>query len=148
MILDTLDQADRYSHLHPLFARAFAFLRSNDLSVLPAGSVAIDEERLYANVDDVAGRGEEGSRVEAHRRYIDIQLTVSGEERIGWISLRDCREPDGDFAALRDIGFFRDRPSSWFAVPPGHFAIFWPEDAHAPLAGDGPIRKVVVKVAV
>jgi biofilm protein TabA len=34
------------------------------------------------------------------------------------------------------------------ATPPGTFAIFFPEDAHAPMAGEGLIHKVVVKVAV
>lgn len=148
MILDRLEHADRYAGAHPAFARAFTFLRTADLRALPAGRVVLDGDRLFANVDDVVGRGEAGARVEAHRRYIDIQLTVTGRERMGWISLRDGLAPDGEFSEERDIGFFLDRPSTWLDVPPGHFAIFWPEDAHAPLAGAGPIRKVVVKVAV
>ena len=37
---------------------------------------------------------------------------------------------------------------STLAVSSGAFAIFYPEDAHAPLATSGPIHKAVVKVAV
>ncbi len=44
--------------------------------------------------------------------------------------------------------FFADRPETWFAVKPGSFAIFYPQDAHAPLAGTGETRKAVMKVAV
>jgi len=34
------------------------------------------------------------------------------------------------------------------AFPAGSFAIFFPEDVHAPLGTDGFIHKVVIKVAV
>jgi biofilm protein TabA len=33
-------------------------------------------------------------------------------------------------------------------IPQGSFGIFYPEDAHAPMGSDGPLHKVVVKVAV
>jgi beta-galactosidase beta subunit len=44
--------------------------------------------------------------------------------------------------------FFADRPETWAAVEPGSFVILYPQDAHAPLAGAGEIRKAVVKVAL
>jgi beta-galactosidase beta subunit len=45
-----------------------------------------------------------------------------------------------------DIGFVKDQPTLWIPVPPGSFAVFFPEDGHAPLAGDGPLRKIVLKI--
>ena len=48
----------------------------------------------------------------------------------------------------KDLQFFRDTADSWVTIPAGCFGIFYPEDAHAPIAADGPIHKVVVKVAV
>jgi beta-galactosidase beta subunit len=33
-------------------------------------------------------------------------------------------------------------------LQPGSFAIFFPEDAHAPLSSTGRVHKIVVKVAV
>jgi beta-galactosidase beta subunit len=47
-----------------------------------------------------------------------------------------------------DLEFFEGRPESIVRVPPGSFAVFLTTDAHLPLIGDGPIHKVVVKVAV
>lgn len=146
MILDLLGRSDRYSPLHPLFDQAFAWLRSADLASLPAGKVPIDGDRLFVLIDEPSGRGRDAARLEAHRRYLDIQLTVSGTEHIGWRPFEDCAVEDGPFAADRDIGFFRDRPDTWLVVPAGHFAIFYPEDAHAPLAGTGTVKKAVVKV--
>lgn len=146
MVIDTLSRRARYARMHPLFTRAFEFLWSTDLAELPAGPTPIDGDRLYVSVDHGEGRGRDGARLEIHRKYIDIQVTIAGVEEIGWRPLSTCADPAGPFAIDRDIGFFNDRPDTWLALPPGHFAIFFPEDAHAPLAGRGPLRKAIVKV--
>jgi YhcH/YjgK/YiaL family protein len=151
MILDTLRRSEQYVALHPSFARAFAFLAGADWGALapdPAGvRHAIDGDRIYVSVDEKDGRGREGARLEAHRRYIDIQVTLGGAEEIGWMPLAGCRQPAAAFDVARDIVFFEDRPDTWLSVPPGSFAIFFPEDAHAPLAGRGRLRKAIVKIA-
>jgi biofilm protein TabA len=147
MILDTLDQRGRYVTLHPAFARAFEFLVHPDLASLAPGRHVIDGDRLYVSIDHKEGRGREGARLESHRRYIDIQLTIEGEEEIGWLPLASCGAPVAAFDEVRDICFYGDRPSTWLAVPPGRFAIFFPDDAHAPLAGCGLLRKAIAKIA-
>ena len=67
---------------------------------------------------------------------------------IGWRPLDACRWPDGPFDESRDVGFFTDRPEVWMPLAKGQFMMFWPADAHAPLAGAGPLHKVVVKLLV
>jgi YhcH/YjgK/YiaL family protein len=148
MILDRLALAGRYASMHPGFAKAFEFLAATDLAELALGKLPIDGDRLYAIAMIDPGRGRHGAKLEAHRKYIDIQCVVSGCEGMGWKSLADCRRPESTFEPSRDIGFFLDSPDSWFTMHPGEFAIFFPEDAHAPLAGEGDVRKVVVKVAL
>jgi len=148
MVLDSLAAADRYHALHPAFGRAFAFLASVDLDALSPGRNEIDGDAMFVILDRKDGRGRDGARIEAHRRYIDIQFTISGQEEIGWTPLASCAEPDGAFDEAKDVGFFADRPSAWLRVPPGSFAIFFPEDAHAPLAGHGALVKAIVKIAV
>ncbi len=146
MVLDTISQAARYSSLHPRLAEAFDFLARLDLAMLPPGRIQIDGERLYVSIDHVTGRGREGARLEAHRRYIDIQVTIAGTEQIGWRPLVHCEQPDGPFTPDRDIGFYKDAPDTWLVIPERHFVILFPDDAHAPLAGVGPVKKAVVKV--
>jgi biofilm protein TabA len=148
VILDTLAHAARYAPMHAGFARAFEFLATADLDALPPGRREIDGDRIYVSIDHTEGRGEDGARLEVHRRYIDIQYTIAGDELIGWMPLARCAAPDGAFDEAKDVGFFADRPSTWAAVPPGSFTIFFPHDAHAPLAGQGRLRKAIVKVAV
>jgi YhcH/YjgK/YiaL family protein len=148
MVLDTLANSARYAGLHAGFARAFAFLSSADLNALSTGRTDIDGDALFVILDRKHGRGREAARLEAHRRHIDIQFTIGGDEEIGWTPLASCAAPDGAFDEAKDIIFFRDAPSAWLRVPRGAFAIFFPEDAHAPLAGRGALVKAIVKIAV
>ena len=153
MVLDTLARCDRYKPLHPAFARAFEFLTRADWADLGAGAASarrheIDGDRMYISLDRIEGRGREGARLEAHRRYIDIQLTLDGHEEIGWKPLGNCVQPAGAFDATKDIGLFSDRPESWLSLPAGHFAIFFPDDAHAPLGGRGTVQKAIMKIAL
>ncbi len=157
MVLDTLAHWPRYASLHPAFTQAFQFLTAPTLARLTSANeggenhsvrYAIDGERLYVSLDRVPGHGRERSRLEAHRRYIDIQLTIEGREEIGWKPFADCTRPDGQFDEAKDVGFFSDRPESWLSLPAGHFAIFFPDDAHAPLGGSGMLFKAIMKIAI
>jgi len=148
MILDHVDNWRHYAALHPGFEGAFAFLGRTDLAELSAGRHAIEGERLYALVIKEDGRGRDGAKLEIHRRYIDIQFTIAGADDIGWKPASQCTGEDQAYDAEKDIAFLKDRPQAWITTPPGTFAIFLPEDAHAPLGGTGAIHKVVVKVAL
>lgn len=147
MILASLAEAERYAALHPLFPRAFEFLRSTDLKALAPGKHTVQGEQLFAIVEACAGRTREEAKLECHRRYIDIQLVLEGVDEMGWKPVAGCADPAMEYDAARDIRFFNDPPSSWIATPPGSFCLFFPEDAHAPLVSQGFIRKVVVKIA-
>jgi YhcH/YjgK/YiaL family protein len=147
MIMDSTARGATYAALHPGFAKAFAFLRDTDLAALPDGRLELDGDRLYVLVMTVDGRGRDGAKLEAHRRYIDIQAVVQGEDVMGWSPLAACRQPL-PFDPAKDVGLFGDVSMSWVLVPQGSFALFLPEDVHAPLAGSGKVKKAVVKVAV
>ncbi|UCE35860.1 MAG: YhcH/YjgK/YiaL family protein [Deltaproteobacteria bacterium] len=93
-------------------------------------------------------RGRKNAKLEAHRQYIDIQFTVAGRDEIGWKPAARCTRHGQEYNEEKDVVFFSDEPDAWVATPAGTFGVFFPEDAHAPLGGTGPIHKVVVKVAV
>ena len=122
-IFGKLAESEKYLGINPLFEKAFAFLKRTDLAALPAGRQEIDGDRCWANVIDATLKPCAECKLEAHRRYIDIQMPVTGPEVIGVAEM--------DEAAIL-------------------FAIFLPPGAHAPCGrpANGPekIRKVVVKV--
>jgi biofilm protein TabA len=148
MIFSALSQSPRYATLHPLFQRAFDYIRATDLYNMAPGRYNILGDDLIVIVEHAQGRRREDARLETHRRYIDIQLVLEGDESMGWKPLLDCLNPVSEHSMEKDIRFFHDAPASWVAVPPDHFCIFFPEDAHAPLVGSGTVRKVIFKVAV
>ena len=148
MILDILARLDRYTTLHPLFPRAFDFMRSTNLLALASGIHPIVGDDLFAILEQAPGRIRAEAQLECHRKYIDIQLVLEGVDEMGWKPLADCREPVADYSAEKDIQFFYDTPSSWIVTPPNSFCIFFPEDAHAPLVSSSNIHKVIFKIAV
>jgi YhcH/YjgK/YiaL family protein len=152
MVLDVLENAHLYFGLGSGFEKAFDFLRRPDLKRLPAGKYDIDGEQSFAMVAREPGRRKEDARLEIHRKYIDIQMILSGTDTMGWKSLVSCKTPAGAYDPERDLQFFEDAPDAWIDVAAGRFAIFFPEDAHMPLisfrqARSEQIHKVVVKIA-
>ena len=148
MILDDLRNAARYEQLHAGFRAGFDFLKRPNLADLASGRYELDDDRLFALINRDPGRGLAGARLEAHRKYIDIQFLVGGSEVIGWRPTAECESLSDPYDASRDIMFFADRPHVWIDLPIGKFMIFYPDDAHAPLASKGESIKAVIKVAV
>ena len=147
MILDALKNARLYLALNKGFAGAMEFLLRPDLKELPIGKYEIDGDRVYAMVSKDPGRRREEALLEAHERYIDIQLVLAGTDDMGWKPKSLCRQPSGAYDREGDIRFFVDEPDAWLSVRSGAFVIFYPEDAHMPLISSGQLHKIVVKVA-
>ena len=147
MILDHLDNWKRYASLNAGFEKAFEFLQRSDLAELEGGRHDVDGDRLYVVVIRADGRRREGVKLEAHRKYIDIQFCLSGTDEMGWKPVARCTGRQG-FDESKDVEMATDKPETWLTVPSGMFAIFFPEDAHAPQGGTGRLHKIVVKVAV
>jgi biofilm protein TabA len=148
MILDSLDNAERYYGLHPRFAKAFEFIRSQDAESLEPGKFQIDGTDLHASVSLKDGVIESAAKFEAHDQYIDIQFCPEGKEQIGWAPREHCKNIRDPYNAEKDVTFFNDKPATYFHLHQGEFAIFFPEDVHAPMIGEGPIKKLVVKVKI
>ncbi len=147
MILDTLGNAAKYAGLKVGISEAFGFLDQPGLAELPDGEYEILGDRVYAIIAHENGRQIDEGKLEGHRKYIDIQYVISGEESMGW-KAREGLVNTTEYDAKKDLEFFEGEPDSIVRVSPGSFTIFLPTDAHLPLIGTGPIHKVVVKVAV
>lgn len=147
MILDRVENAHRHLALHPRLGIAFDYLARHGLAALADGRYEIDGRRVYLIMAHAAGVGRERARLEAHRRYIDIQIPLDAAETIGWREASACRRVGTPYDATADIEFFADPPEEWISVEPGSFLLLFPQDAHAPLACEGVIHKAVFKLA-
>ncbi len=146
MILDSLSNANKYISLHPCFAKAFEFIKSQNLETIEVGKYPIDGPELYASVSEKDGYTREEAKFEAHNYWLDIQVCPKGKEQIGWSARERVSSPIGEYNAEKDVTFFSDKPDTYFTLQAGQFAIFYPEDVHAPQIGEGAIKKLVVKV--
>ena len=150
MIIDTLANADKYFSVHPLFADAFKYIRSQNMETIEVGKYAIEGDNLRAIVSNKTGMLKEESiaKFECHDKHIDIQLCINGKEQIGWKPRQGCKEQKGEYNPEKDVVFFNDLPDMFFELTNSQFAIFFPEDVHAPMIGVSEIKKMVVKVKI
>ncbi|MBI9069508.1 MAG: YhcH/YjgK/YiaL family protein [Salinivirgaceae bacterium] len=146
MILDKLENAFLYQHLNEKINKAFEYLNSTDFSLLPEAVYDISDG-IFAIVSEYNSKNEADCKLEAHRKYIDIQYLVAGEELIGYASLnkqKNITEYNDD----KDVIFFEGEVS-YSKISQGMFAIYFPTDIHQPcvkIEKSLPIKKVVVKV--
>ncbi len=154
MIHDSLGRsAEKYYSLHPLFRTAFEYIDSHLHELTDAsfdGKHTVQGDDIFVMVGSHQLRRPEEAALEAHDRYIDLQVMISGTESFGWAQRAACTEPRGAFDTANDIIFYNDRPTSTVTALAGEFVIFFPEDAHAPLIRpegvNGDSRKAIVKI--
>jgi biofilm protein TabA len=146
MIIDSLKNADKYIGLHPRFAKAFEYIKAQDLAGIEVGKYPIDGEVLHASVSNKDGVTAADAKFEAHNNFIDIQVCPAGKETLGWKPRQKCVDVKTEYNPEKDVIFYGDKPDTYFELSEGQFAIFYPEDVHAPMIGEGPIKKLVVKV--
>lgn len=148
MIFDSLARLGDYAAMHPRMGDVKAFLAQTRLDQLPVGRTDIYADELFALVGEDNGKGKSGAKLEAHRKHIDVQIALSGADLFGWRPLGECDKASAEYSEERDIQFFDDEPEIWLPLETGTFAMFFPHDAHAPLAGAGSVRKIVFKLRV
>ena len=146
MILDSLKNKAQYAALHPRFQAVFDFIDNNDVASLPCGRHDIDGNNIFVNVSELDLRPRSAAALEVHNEYIDIQVVFGGEEEFGWSPRSDVKTPRAEFDIEKDIQFFEDTPQTFYTVREGQFTILMPEDAHAPMLGEGHVRKLIFKV--
>jgi len=151
MIVSDLDHLDHQIAGTPGLQKAFAFLRSPDTHCLPDGRVEIEGERVFALVQRYETMMTEAPKFEFHRKYIDVQFIVAGEEVIGWAPMARMTVTEA-YDAEKDICFGIVAKGTWtpLYLRAGQVAVLWPEDGHAPklaARASALVMKIVVKVA-
>ena len=152
MIIDDIKEFDRYAGLNPLFPAVAEFLRTTDLNSLPTGITKIMGDDLFINVQEAPAKSRKEARFESHRRMIDIQVPLSDSEEYGWTPTAAL--PNGTYDEGCDMTMHdpaapktsEDVTQIYFMLHPGQFAIFFPEDGHAPAITPTGLHKAIIKV--
>ena len=152
MIIDSIQMFDRYVGMNPLFSAVAEFLHTTDLNSLPTGITKILGDDLFVNVQEAPAKTRAEARFETHRRMIDIQVPFGGDEEYGWAPAALLPKAPYDEAidmTLHDPAAPKtseDVATTYFMLHPGQFAIFFPEDGHAPAITPTGLRKAIIKV--
>lgn len=146
MIVSNLQNSSRIEGLHPLFKPLFDYVKKHDLLRAELGRIDIAGDDLFIlniNPECVA---EADQPLEAHRVYIDVHILLEGSERIGWKAIEDVSQEIKPYEAEGDCALYKEQSGMWVDLLPGQFMIVYPEDPHAPVIGQGKIRKLIAKV--
>ena len=148
MILDTIDNFEKYISLNPNFVKVLEFLKKGELERLTLGSNEICGDSVYANVVEVKPKSKEDAFIEIHRKYIDIHVPLSGDEVMGYTPINEL--PSVEFVEADDAAVYPSSLSAreYFNVKRGEFTIFFPQDGHAPAITSVPLKKIILKVAI
>ena len=145
MVIDTLENLEKYVSLNPLFKDVVDFIKSNDLNALETGKHEIKGSDLFVNIQNAKGKSKEKAVLETHKQMIDIQIPLSSAETYGYTPL--CCLPEAEYNEVKDITKYEGAADTYVTCKPGEFAIFFPQDGHAPCITDAEeIRKAIFKV--
>lgn len=151
MVIDLLSNSNKYSVLGTGIAKAFEFLKDPATATLVPGKYHLDGDKLFAIVQEYETLDSSTEQMESHRKYIDVQYVISGEEMVGLALLKD-QQVSKDYSDTEDFMLYADAPDFYTKLSSGMFMIFYPTDPHMPclrVGGKaGMVKKVVVKVMV
>lgn len=105
---------------------------------------------VYVNVEEYTTK--ELGYFESHRKYLDIQILLDGEEIIEYTPVSGLTIKD-EYDESRDIEFFSDGKNTItpLKLDTTMFAVFYPQDAHKPqlkFQNCQKVKKAVVKIKV
>lgn len=150
MIIDKIENCGQYYSMHKNFQRAFEAVKNALDKDMPVGKYEIDGADLFISVQEYNTKLEENARFEAHRKYIDIQYIVSGEEVVEVTDISKT-SIETEYNETKDMEFYTPNGRVWKgSLTAGEYGIFFPNDVHRPaLAVDGqpaPVKKILVKI--
>ena len=151
MIYDHISNIATYKGISHNIALGLDFLMQMKPDTV-VGTYQINQ-RLKVIVSEYETKLENENGYEAHRKNIDIQYLLSGEERIACLPIERLKETKA-YSDEKDAAFYSadiNLQPSYLSLLPEYFAIFFPQDGHMPqLCVDKPmkVKKVVIKVEV
>ena len=152
MILDRISNITYYTNLYPSIQKIIEFLDSATTCNIAPGTYELDGKQIYAVIQEYSTVPSDTLFWEYHKKYIDIQCILDGEEDIYWTtseSLTDCDPYDENTDST--ITYCTSIPSIPIYLTAGHFAILAPQDAHKPKCTHNTctnVKKIVFKLAI
>ncbi|HKJ43497.1 MAG TPA: YhcH/YjgK/YiaL family protein [Sunxiuqinia sp.] len=140
---------NQYHKRPDLWKAVFEFLKQ-DLKNLESGKYPIVSDEAFAMVMEYQTKQPEDAKWEAHRKYIDLQYIIEGEEKMGVLPLEHAKNAL-EYDEERDLIFFGENDGEFFHASPQVYFLFFPSDVHRPsvlVEEPASVKKLVIKIAV
>ena len=146
--IDQVEFAIQYHKNKKLWDKAFTYLKQTNLDSIAPGKYLIAGDSVYASVTAGPTKDFENTKWEAHKKYIDIQYVIKGNEKMGKapVSLAKVITP---YDETKDVAFYDVSQGKFYEALPGTFLIFFPKETHRPgikMEGCDKDKKVVIKI--
>lgn len=109
------------------------------------------ENGAYVSVQEYTTKARSEAKYEAHKKFIDIQMILSGKELIAVSPIKKMTISD-EYNEEKDFMLFHHNDECTdYVLEAGEFLILYPQDVHMPgvcVNEKSPVRKIVVKVPV
>lgn len=145
MIYDKISNIREYKEIP---AEVIDFIEGLNSETFP-GHYEINSD-IFANIDCYETKLSGNGKLEAHKKYIDIQMLLAGEERLDYIDVSELKisEP---YNSDRDVMFFEktDKFLNSVKLSYGNFILLYPHEAHQPqmaIDESQKVKKVVIKI--
>lgn len=142
--------AEHYHNNPRHWDQAFEFLKSANLKEMPLGKQELEGDHLFVAVDEYTTKDKADTKYESHKKYIDIQYIIEGEELMG-VTTIDKAEVTEPYNSETDLAFYDFDGGDYVKTTPANFVIFFPEDLHRPcmkVDQNSKVKKIVVKILI
>lgn len=144
MIIDQLENLGTYVPTLPQLKTVIEVLQSGVLKTQALGNYKTANPSVRYNLFTYQTEKTEADQYEIHRKEIDVQILISGFERME-IAKRTGLEPTTEYIEEKDAFFAKGEKLVSYHAKQESFAIFLPGEPHAPNLVDG-VSTTVVKV--
>ncbi|AYO31078.1 MAG: hypothetical protein PWR06_113 [Thermoanaerobacteraceae bacterium] len=152
MIVTDIKNLSDFKKLSKNMQIAIDYLEGINPQSMQDGRYNVVDDDIYAIVSTYRTREHNASMFEVHKKYIDIQCMISGEEMI-FCNESSRLEAQGEYNTAHDKLNFKDQAGEVLIhLKPGMAAIFYPYDAHKACCKVNDkteqVRKLLVKVKI
>lgn len=149
MIYGNVRNLGNYAFLIPAIHKCFEFARSHDLVSFPKGRHSIDGDHIFVNIVEYTTAASEERIWEAHKRYLDFHLMLSGAERVDLNHIHNMNT--GEYQVSRDYLPMDGSKICSLILNPGDFLICYPSDGHrtgVSIKNPEIVKKAIFKIEI
>ena len=148
MIVTTIEKLTKYAEI-PYAHDIVDFLNDFRKGEMAPGRYDIHGDDLFAAVSRYETEPGADRKFENHKKYIDLQIVLDGEEEIHWADVKTLIQVSEEFSKGGDIAFYTGESKGYTLLGGEQCVILFEEDAHMPNVCHGDVAsvlKVVFKI--